>query len=248
MELGELLDGENKMNISDTELHAHRRAQLVARDTLIAIQSEIKPGATEATLANACRRLMDAAGATGYWWYTTPAYVLSGENLRLSVEGDAYVAGEVAIGADGMITIDLHPEIDGRWGDCARSYFLRDGNVVTAEAAGYEEADGMATEAALHSLFQAKARPDMTFQELHSLVFREVASRGYENLDFLGNFGHSVGADVAHRAFIDGNCNQRLGSSSLLTFEPHIARPGRPLAFKHEEIYRFDETGTLCLL
>jgi Xaa-Pro aminopeptidase len=191
---------------------------------------------------------MDAAGATGYWWYTTPAYVLAGENLHLSVEGDVYAPGEVAIGADGMITIDLHPEIDGRWGDCARSYFLRDGHVVTAEAAGYEEADGMATEAALHSLIRAKVRPEMTFQELHSIVAKEVAHRGYENLDFLGNFGHSIGADVANRAFLDANCNLRLGSSPLLTFEPHIARPGRPLAFKYEEIYLFDEAGTLCLL
>jgi hypothetical protein len=125
---------------------------------------------------------MDAAGATGYWWYTTPAYVLAGENLRLSVEGDVYVPSVIAIGADGMITIDLHPEIDGRWGDCARSYFLRNGDVVTAEAAGYEEADGIATEAVLDSLIRAKARPEITFQELHFLVAREVANRGYENL------------------------------------------------------------------
>jgi hypothetical protein len=39
-----------------------------------------------------------------------------------------------------------------------------------------------------------------------------------------------------------------LGSSPLLTFEPHIARPGRPLAFKYEEVYLFDNAGTLCLL
>ncbi len=191
---------------------------------------------------------MDAAGATGYWWYTTPAYVLAGGNLRLSVEGDAYVPRDQAIGSDGMITIDLHPEIEGRWGDCARTYFLRDGNLVTPEAAGYEEADGMATEAALHTLVQAAARPDMTFQELHSLVDREVARRGYENLDFLGNFGHSIGADVASRAFIDSNCSQRLDGAPFITIEPHIAKPGRPLAFKYEEIYRFDQAGTLRLL
>jgi methionine aminopeptidase len=80
-----------------------------------------------------------------------------------------------------MITIDLHPEVDGHWGDCARTYFLRDGKVVTPEAAGYEEPDGMATEAALHALIQAKARPEMTFQELHSLIEQDIARRGYEN-------------------------------------------------------------------
>lgn len=236
------------MRISDTDLHTYRRAQDVARSTLAAIEKAIKANSTEATLASACRRLMDDAGATGYWWYTTPAYVLAGDNLRLSVEGDAYVPRDEAIGADGMLTIDLHPEIDGRWGDCARSYFLKGGKLVSPEAAGDEEADGMATEAALHAFIQAEARPEMTFRELHSLVEREVTRHGYQNLDFLGNFGHSIGADVAARAFIDANCVQRLDSIPLMTFEPHIAKPGRPLAFKYEEIYVFDEAGTLCLL
>jgi Xaa-Pro aminopeptidase len=236
------------MRISDAALQAHRRAQAVARGTLVAIQKEIKAGSTEASLASACRCLMDAAGATGYWWYTTPAYVLAGSSVRLSVEGDSYVPRDEPIGADGMITIDLHPEVDGHWGDFARTYFLRDGKVVTPEAAGYEEADGIATEAALHALIQAKARPEMTFQELHSLIERDIARRGYENLDFLGNFGHSIGADVSTRAFLDANCSQRLDTAPLMTFEPHIAKPGRPWAFKYEEIYLFDDAGNLRLL
>jgi Xaa-Pro aminopeptidase len=231
--------------ISEADLHLHRRAQQIARNTLTEIQNAIGAGATEATLARVCRHLMDAAGVTGYWWYTTPAYVLAGDNLRLSVEGDAYVPRDEAIGTDGMVTIDLHPAIDGRWGDCARSFFLKDGELVTAEAAGDEEADGMVTEAALHALVQAEARPDMTFKQLHSIVAREVARCGYENLDFLGNFGHSIGVDVANRSFIDANCSRRLDSTPLITFEPHIAKPGRPSAFKYEEVYRFNEAGIL---
>jgi len=114
-----------------------------------------------------------------------------------------------------MITIDIHPEVDGRWGDCARSYFLRGGRLVTPEAAGPEESDGMVTEAALHALIQMKARPEMTFQELHSLVEKDVSRRGDENPSFLGNFGHSIGADVTRRAFIDANCGQRRDSVPL---------------------------------
>ena len=120
--------------------------------------------------------------------------------------------------------------------------------MVTPEAAGYEEADGMATEAAVHALIQAKARPEMTFQKLHSLIERDIARRGYENLDSLGNFGHSIRAEVSNRAFLDANCSQRLDSAPLMTFEPHIAKPGRPLAFKYEEIYLFDDAGNLRLL
>lgn len=236
------------MTISDADLDSHKRSQGIARETLVAIQREIKACATEASLARDCLRLMDVAGATGYWWYTTPAYVLTGDNLRLSLEGDAYVPRNEEIGVNGMITIDVHPEVGGRWGDCARSYFLKDGELVTPEEAGMEEADGMATEATLHALVQAVARPEMTFRELHALVATEVARHGYENLDFLGNFGHSIGADVANRAFIDAECGQRLDSVPLLTFEPHIAKPGRPLAFKYEEIYLFDAAGKLRLL
>ncbi len=117
-----------------------------------------------------------------------------------------------------MITIDIHPEVDGRWGDCARSYFLRGGRLVTPEAAGPEESDGMVTEAALHALIQMKARPEMTFQELHSLVEKDVSRRGDENPSFLGNFGHSIGADVTRRAFIDANCGSGL---------PPLPRTGR---------------------
>lgn len=236
------------MILSEADVDAHRRSQKLARETLAAIQSEIKPGATEASLVEACLRLMDAAGATGYWWHTTPAYVLAGEAVRLSVEGDVYKPRDVAIGVNGMVTIDLHPEIDGRWGDCARSYFLKDGALVTPEAAGVEQAEGMATEAALHALIRVVAQPQMTFRELHALVTEALLRRGYENLDFLGNFGHSIGTDVANRAFIDSECGEQLDSVPLLTFEPHIAKPDRPFAFKFEEIYLFDETGHLRLL
>lgn len=234
--------------LTDADAVAHKRAQTLAREALAAIRTEIRAGATEATLAESCIRLMDAAGAMGYWWYTTPAYVLSGDTLRLSVEGDSYRPRDTPLGLNDMITIDVHPEIDGCWGDCARSYFLKDGVLVEPSIAGTEQAEGMATEAALHAVLQAEARPEMTFRELHAIIAEEVAHRDYENLDFLGNFGHSIGGDVRHRAFMDAHCTDRLNSVPLFTFEPHIARPGRPLAFKFEEIYLFDEDNRLRLL
>jgi hypothetical protein len=58
----------------------------------------------------------------------------------------------------------------------------------------------------------------MTFQELHSLVEKDVSRRGDENPSFLGNFGHSIGADVTRRAFIDANCDSGL---------PPLPRTGR---------------------
>jgi methionyl aminopeptidase len=236
------------MVLSGVGLAAYKRAQALARDTLMAIRADIRPGATEASLVVACRRLMDAAGATGYWWYGTPAYILAGDALRASVEGDVYLPRDVPLRANDMVTIDLAPEVDGYWGDCARSYFLRNGELVDAETAGVEQAEGMATEAALHALLRETAKPKMTFRELHNVVADELARRGYENLDFLGNFGHSIGGDVRRRAFMDAECGERLDSVPLFTFEPHIARPGSPLAFKFEEVYLFDESERLQTL
>jgi Xaa-Pro aminopeptidase len=146
-----------------------------------------------------------------------------------------------------MVTIDVAPEIDGHWGDAARSYFLKDGVLVTPEEAGSEQAEGVAAEAAVHAHMLQIARPDMTFSELHAHVEAKVHALGFENLDFLANYGHNIGHDLHGRAYVDARCTLRLDSVPMFTLEPHIAKPGSPLAFKYEEIYRF-ESGRLRVL
>jgi Xaa-Pro aminopeptidase len=230
-----------------TNLAAYKQSQALARDTLAAVREFIRPGATEASLLADCRRLMDARGATGYWWFDIPAVVLAGPRLHESMEGDVYQPATIPIGPDDMVTIDVAPEIDGYWGDCARSFFLKNGSLVTAEQAGADQAEGMAVEAALHAHLLEIARPQMTFQQLHHAIEARAQALDFENLDFLGNFGHNIGAELHARAYIDANCALRLDSVPMFTLEPHIARPRSPLAFKYEEIYRF-ENGRLRLL
>ncbi len=227
--------------MTDAALKRYEQAQALARDSLAAIAGCIRPGATEASLLADCRRLMDERGATGYWWFGVPAVVLAGPRLRDSVEGDVFEPAETPIGPDDMVTIDVAPEIDGIWGDCARSFFLKGGVLVTAEEAGPEQAEGMAAEAALHRHLLEVARPEMTFQELHAEMDAQVRALGFENLDFLANYGHNIGADLHARAFIDATCALRLDSVPMFTFEPHISRPGSRLAFKYEEVYRFED-------
>ena len=231
------------MNITPSLTHSdvvkYEKIQGIARNTLAQIAQHIRPGASEASLLAECRRLMDAQGVTGYWWFGVAGVILSGARLRASMEGDEYEPSHVALQQNDMVTIDLSPEIDGYWGDCARSFFLRDGRLVTAGEAGPEQAEGVAAEATLHAHLLHFARPEMTFQELHAQMDAQVRSLGFENLDFLGNYGHNIGQDLHGRAFIDAHCRQRLDSVPLFTFEPHIAIPGSPLAFKYEEIYRF---------
>jgi Xaa-Pro aminopeptidase len=233
--------------LSTADLAKYETAQAMARQTLVDIERFIHPGASEASLLADCRRLMDTRGATGYWWFDVPAVLLAGPRLRDSMEGDVYLPSDRPLAPDDMLTIDVAPEIDGYWGDCARSFFLKDGVLVRPEKSGVEQARGMAAQAALHAHLLEFAAPDMTFQQLHAEMDAKVRSLGFENLDFLRNYGHNIGRDLHARAFIDANCTVRLDSVPMFTFEPHISRPGSSLAFKYEEIYRF-ESGHLRLL
>ena len=226
---------------------AYETAQSLARETLAEIAQHIRPGATEASLIDDCRRIMDRRGATGYWWFGVPAVILAGPRLRVSEEGDVYQPATIPIAPDDMVTIDVAPEINGIWGDAARSYFLKDGIIVSAMEAGDEQAEGMAAEAALHAHLLAVAKPEMTFQQLHAAMAARLAELGFANLDFLGNFGHNIGDDLHGRAYMDAHCTVRLDSVPMFTFEPHIAKPGSPLAFKYEEVYRFED-GRLRLV
>jgi methionyl aminopeptidase len=225
--------------LTHSDVVKYEKIQGIARSTLAAIQEYIRPGATETSLLAECRRMMDAQGTTGYWWFGRAGVILGGARLRASMEGDEYEPAHVPLLPDDMVTIDLSPEIDGYWGDCARSFFLKDGSLVGAVQAGPEQAEGVAAEATLHAHLLRFARPEMTFQELHSEMDAQVRSLGFENLDFLGNYGHNIGQDLHARAFIDARCELRLDSVPMFTFEPHIAKPGSPLAYKYEEIYRF---------
>ena len=87
------------MSLSEVDLARYEAAQALARDSLVAIAACIRPGATEASLMADCRRIMDAAGATGYWWFGVPAVILAGPRLRVSVEGDVFHPSTTPIAA-----------------------------------------------------------------------------------------------------------------------------------------------------
>lgn len=221
------------------QLDRYRPAQDIARAVLSDIETHIRPGASERSLHEACHALMLAHGATGFWG-NTPAIVLSGSRLRSSVFDSSYRPSDESFGQDGMITIDVGPRIDDRFGDSARTYFMQGGRLVTPEQAGEAEADGMRLEHRLHAELVRRARPNMSFAELFLQMDALVAEAGYENLDLLANYGHSLETDVADFLPLDHTNHRPLGSVSFFTFEPHIARPGSPLGFKLEEAYYVD--------
>jgi len=228
------------------DLETYKAAQDIARSVLAHITHYIVPQATERTLHQACHRLMLEHGASGYWG-NTPAFVLAGDRLRDSVFDHRYVPADAPLGENEMITIDVGPRIGDCLGDCARSYFLKDGGLVTAEQAGPEQAAAMALEHRLHAAFVARVHPELSFAQIHREMDALVREAGYENLDLLANYGHSLEKDVADFILMDANNDRLLGSVAFFTFEPHIARPGSRFAVKLEEVYYFDH-GTVRML
>jgi Xaa-Pro aminopeptidase len=232
--------------VAPVNLETYKAAQDIARSVLADIARYIVPQATERTLHQACHRLMLDHGASGFWG-NTPAFVLAGDRLRDSVFDHRYVPADAPIGDNEMITIDVGPRIGDCLGDCARSYFLKDGSLVTAEEAGSEQAAAMALERHLHAAFVARVRPDMSFAEIHREMDALVRAAGYENLDLLANYGHSLEKDVADFILMDASNERLLGSVDFFTFEPHIARPGSRFAAKLEEVYYFNDDSVRML-
>ncbi len=51
---------------------------------------------------------------------------------------------------------------------------------------------GLQMEEYLHKTLIDVATPDMTFEELYYLMNDVIVKKGFLNLDFLGNLGHSI--------------------------------------------------------
>jgi methionyl aminopeptidase len=228
------------------ELETYKAAQDIARAVLADITRFIVPDATEHVLHEACHQLMLDHGASGYWG-NTPAFVLAGDRLRDSVFDHRYIPAKVPLGENEMITIDVGPRIGDCYGDCARSYFLKGGELVAAQEAGAEQAAGMALERRLHQEFVARVKPDTTFAQIYLQMDALVREAGYENLDLLSNYGHSLAEQVSDFVLLDDKNLAPLSSVPFFTFEPHIAKVGSRLAAKWEEVYYFDHGAVRML-
>ena len=80
----------------------------------------------------------------------------------------------------------------------------------------------------------------MTFEELYYCMNDAIKSKGYVNLDFLGNLGHSIAKKREERIYIEKGNRAKLRDVPYFTFEPHISRRGSPFGYKMENIYYFD--------
>lgn len=228
-------------------LTPYSQVQAAAKAVLSVLGKTITPSDTERSIAERATALLRGHGITETWYYNCPAFVLLGSRSCLSVSGRDYVPAGEPVGMNNLVTVDLSPLRNGVWGDCARSFVIEQGRWMSAPETD-EFALGLEVERSLHRAMRAFVTPATTFEELYRFGNAEIERLGFENLDFLGNLGHSIVTRCEDRQYIEPGNAVPLGSVPFFTFEPHIRKINGTWGFKHEEIYYFDAEQRLHVL
>jgi Xaa-Pro aminopeptidase len=205
----------------------------------------LRPGRTLDEIRNGCEELLLTLGADSFWYWNIGAFIFAGEETVRSVSGRDYATSKYVLGDNELVTLDLSPQRVGIWGDLARTLVIEGGEplIDARQATNPYWRAGILTEYDLHSDLIEVASPDMTFEKLADVMNERIVSRGYENLDFRGNLGHSIARQSSDRVYIEQGNRARLDSVELFTFEPHIRLPSGRFGYKHENIYRFVDGG-----
>jgi hypothetical protein len=220
----------------------HRVVQAVAKGVLADLGPTIVATDTERSIATRATAMLSERGLSETWYYNCPAFVLLGSRSCLSLSGRSYEPSEETVGVTNLVTVDLSPMRNGVWGDCARSFCIENGTWA-AVPSSRAFAQGAQVEKTLHEAMQAFVTPRTSFEELFRFANAEIQRLGFENLDFLGNVGHSIESTREARRYIEQGNLQLLGDVGLFTFEPHVRRSGETWGFKHENIYYFTGEG-----
>ena len=180
-------------------------------------------------------------GADSFWYWDVGAFIFAGEETALSVSGKDYKVADRVIQSNDIITIDLSPQRNGIWGDYARTLVFEDGVLCdeTPKIKKEEWRKGLQMEEYLHQTLLDMVTPDMTFEELYGYMNELIVNKGFVNLDFLGNLGHSIEKNKNDRIYTEKGNRKRLSDVTIFTFEPHISIPNSRYGYKKEDIYYF---------
>lgn len=226
----------------------YRQVQKIAKDTISYARELIKPGMNLQYVRKLCEDKMMELGADSFWYWDVGAFIFAGDETTVSVSGKTYQTSNRVVAENDIITIDLSPQNGDIWGDYARTIILQDGVVVEEEAVRNEEWKcGLEMEEFLHGELYRIAKPETTFEELFFHMNRIIEEKGFQNLDFSGNLGHSIVSRKSDRVYIERGNTSRLGDVAYFTFEPHICVKGSRYGYKMENIYYF-KSGELVAL
>ena len=221
----------------------YSEVQKIAKNTIEYIKKELHSGMKLIDVRRLCEEKMLALGADSFWYWDVGAFVFSGDETTVSVSGREYVTSDRLITADDIITIDLSPQCGNIWGDYARTIILEDGKAVDDinSIRNAEWRNGLLMEEELHEELLRFVTPQTTFEELYFHINQIIIDRGFINLDFLGNLGHSIVKDKNDRIYTEKGNTALLSSVDYFTFEPHISVKGSKYGYKKENIYYFED-------
>ena len=215
--------------------------QNLNRDTIAYAASAIRPEMTLSNVRSLCEEYLLTHGADSFWYWDVGAFVFAGDETTLSVSGKEYTTSRRGIAENDIITIDLSPQNGDTWGDYARTIIIENGKIVESDnVSNVEWKNGLLMEEYLHEEMCKFVTPKTTFEELYYYINNIIEQKGYINLDFMGNLGHSIVRQKNDRVYIEKGNQMSLGDVTFFTFEPHISVPKSKYGYKRENIYYFD--------
>ena len=219
----------------------YTEVQNIAKKTIEFIKEKIQSGMTLLEIRTLCETKMMELGADSFWYWDVGAFVFAGDETTLSVSGKEYTTSRRVIAENDIITIDLSPQYGDTWGDYARTIIIENGKIVESDnVSNVEWKNGLLMEEYLHEEMCRFVTPKTTFEELYYYINNIIEQKGYINLDFMGNLGHSIVRQKSDRVYIEKGNQLSLGDVTYFTFEPHISVSNSKYGYKRENIYYFD--------
>ena len=219
----------------------YNEIQNIAKDTIKYIRGVIVPGMNLIELRKLCEDKMLELGADSFWYWNVGAFIFAGNETTISISGKRYETSDRVIEDNDIITIDLSPQNENIWGDYARTIIIENGVVVEniKDIQNIEWKKGLEMEDLLREELFKYVKVDTTFEELYYHMNDFIKERGFINLDFLGNLGHSIVTKSEDRIYIEKGNQTRLSDVKFFTFEPHISTVSSSYGYKKENIYYF---------
>ena len=223
--------------------------QNLNRKTMQYLINNISVGMSLKEIKDMCEKYMLENGADSFWYWNVGALIFSGDETTMSISGKRYKVANRIITNNDIITIDLSPQNNKYWGDFARTIIIENSKVINDinNIQNQEWKNGLLMEKYLHERLIQIVTDDMTFEELYYIMNDIIKKKGFVNLDFLGNLGHSIVKNQEERIYIEKGNQTQLSKVNMFTFEPHISMPNSKYGYKREDIYYFKENKLIKL-
>ncbi len=223
--------------------------QNLNRKTMQYLINNISVGMSLKEIKDMCEKYMLENGADSFWYWNVGALIFSGDETTMSISGKRYKVANRIITNNDIITIDLSPQNNRYWGDFARTIIIENNKVINDinNIQNQEWKNGLLMEKYLHERLIEIVTDDMTFEELYYIMNDIIKKKGFVNLDFLGNLGHSIVKNQEERIYIEKGNQTQLSKVNMFTFEPHISMPNSKYGYKREDIYYFKENKLIKL-